>query len=71
MTRCYIVMKPLPDGSGLIPSGTLVPEASSWRNLEKLISQRYLRLATGEEVSTSQPSKPAKKGKEARNEPGN
>lgn len=49
MTEIYVVMKPIPAGQNMIPSGTVVrPEG--WRNMERLIQQRYLRPATPAEV---------------------
>lgn len=51
MTEIHVVMKPLTTANGLLPSGTVV-NASQWRNLAKLVSQRYLRLATADEAAT-------------------
>lgn len=51
MTEIHVVMRPLTTANGLLPSGTVV-NASQWRNLAKLISQRYLRPATADEAAT-------------------
>ncbi len=51
MTQIHVVMKPLTTANGLLPSGAVV-DASQWRNLAKLVSQRYLRLATADEAAT-------------------
>jgi hypothetical protein len=45
----YIVCRPLPVGDQVLASGTEV-DASDWRNLRKLIDQRYLRPLTVEET---------------------
>jgi len=49
MTEIYTVMRPLPYGLTTLPTGSVV-NAATWRNLEKLLTQRYLRPATAEEI---------------------
>ena len=67
MTNVHIVMRPIHNAGGLIPSGTPVI-ASQWRNTEKLVAQRFLRVATPEEAAAflaepSEPEKPTAKKK--------
>lgn len=50
MTEIHVVMKPISTANGLLPSGAVV-DARSWRNLSKLVTQRYLRPATPEEAA--------------------
>lgn len=59
MTEIYTVLKPLPVGTTTLPSGSVV-DAGRWRNLGKLITQRYLRPATAAEAATIGVEKPAK-----------
>jgi hypothetical protein len=49
----YIVQKPLPGPAGDIPAGTLV-DPSSWRNLDRLIQQRYLKAVGATEATERQ-----------------
>lgn len=52
MTQVHIVMRPVSGPEGVIPSGTLV-DVSTWRNAERLVSQRYLRQATEKEIASA------------------
>lgn len=64
MTTIHVVMRPVSSAGGLIPSGTVV-DTRAWRNVSKLITQRYLRPATPEEAATvSGADKQPKKAKE-------
>lgn len=64
MTTIHVVMRPVPAAGGFIPSGTVV-DTRAWRNVNKLITQRYLRPATPEEAATvSGADKQPKKAKE-------
>lgn len=56
----HIVCRPLPLGTEILATGTEV-DADSWRNLRKLISQRYLRPLTVEEVLARQGESPARR----------
>lgn len=56
----HIVCRPLPMGDTVLDTGTEV-EADGWRNLRKLIDQRYLRPLTINEVLERQASSPAPK----------
>lgn len=51
MTEIHVVMKPFSDASGLLSTGSVV-NATGWRNLSRLVSQRYLRPATEAEAAT-------------------
>lgn len=71
MTQIHIVMRPVSGPEGLIPSGTPV-DASTWRNVEKLVSQRYLRRANDDEATAfltqfAGSEKPAVKSKGGKN----
>lgn len=63
MTTIHVVMRPVPAAGGLIPSGAVV-DTRTWRNVGKLITQRYLRPATPEEAATISTDKQPKKAKE-------
>ncbi len=64
MTNIHVVMRPVSSAGGLIPSGTIV-DTRNWRNVAKLVTQRYLRPATTEEAATiSGADKQPKKAKE-------
>ena len=63
MTNIHVVMRPVSSAGGLIPSGTIV-DTREWRNVAKLVSQRYLRPATPEEAATVTADKQPKKAKE-------
>lgn len=47
-----VVLKPISGPEGMLPSGTLV-DPSEWRNRKALLTQRYLRIATSEEVASA------------------
>lgn len=64
MTEIYTILKPLPAGLITLPSGSVV-KAGQWRNLEKLIAQRYLRPATEEEAKTLLKGKGGKNGSQS------
>lgn len=63
MTNIHVVMRPVSSAGGRIPSGTIV-NTGTWRNVSKLITQRYLRPATPEEAATISTDKQSKKAKE-------
>lgn len=63
MTTIHVVMRPVSSAGGLIPSGAVV-DTRTWRNVNKLITQRYLRPATPEEAATISTDKQPKKAKE-------
>lgn len=63
MTTIHVVMRPVSATGGLIPTGTIV-DTRTWRNVGKLITQRYLRPATPEEAATISTDKQPKKAKE-------
>ena len=63
MTNIHVVMRPVSSAGGLIPSGAVV-DTRTWRNVNKLIAQRYLRPATPEEAATISTDKQPKKAKE-------
>lgn len=63
MTTIHVVMRPVSSAGGLIPSGAVV-DTRTWRNVSKLITQRYLRPATPEEAATISTDKQPKKAKE-------
>lgn len=63
----YIVCRPLPVGDTVLATGTEV-DADDWRNLRKLVNQRYLRPLTAEEALARQSATPrAKRGQEVPN----
>lgn len=64
MTTIHVVMRPVSSAGGVIPTGTVI-DTRDWRNVSKLITQRYLRPATPEEAATlSGADKQPKKAKE-------
>lgn len=50
MRQLYFVLKPVSATGGSIPPGTVV-DAGTWRNVDRLVAQRYLRLATDAEAA--------------------
>lgn len=46
----HVVTKPIPGPGGKIPSGQLV-NPDEWKNLKALVSLRYLRPATAEDLA--------------------
>ena len=63
----HIVCRPLPMGDQVLKTGAEV-DANGWRNLSKLINQRYLRALTAEEVFARQSASVSpKRGREESN----
>jgi len=59
----YVVLRPLPVGGGTLPSGTIV-DVTGWRNTARLVSQRYLRVATVDDLAgDGQPPAPRQRGR--------
>jgi len=44
-------------GARVFQAGELV-EAEEWKNRDKLVAQRYLRPATGDEIASAEPADP-------------
>jgi hypothetical protein len=62
----YIVLKPIPDTDGLIPSGTIVDDPQ-WRQLRALVSMRYLQTVPDDYVPAGEDTETkAKRGRPAK-----
>lgn len=45
----YVVGKPLPSATGILPSGTVI-DPTGWKNLDKLINQGYVSMISETEA---------------------
>lgn len=62
----YIVCRPFEAGGRRLEAGRVV-DAASWRNLNQLVRQRYLRPQTTDDVDAARETTPApKRGREVK-----